>query len=104
MISDGNELSTDSDHEHCHRERRLLQTHNHSTMAVATGAEVVFTYFDIPATIGLGASNWKWWPNGIPSNPVQRKPWNSRSSRLSTAIRKNEGAAIHTGSRRLFVF
>jgi hypothetical protein len=46
------------------------KTHNHSTMAVATGAEVVFTYFDIPATIGLGASTLEVVANGIPSNPV----------------------------------
>jgi hypothetical protein len=46
------------------------KTHNHSTMAVATGAEKVFTYFDIPATIGLGASTLEVVANGIPSNPV----------------------------------
>jgi hypothetical protein len=47
------------------------RTHNHSTMGVATGTEVVTTAFDIPATIGLGASTLEVVANGIPSNPVK---------------------------------
>jgi hypothetical protein len=46
------------------------KTHNHSTMAVATGAEKVTTAFDIPATIGTGPSTLEVVANGIPSNPV----------------------------------
>jgi hypothetical protein len=46
------------------------KTHNHSTMAVATGAENVSTYFDIPATIGTGASTLEVVANGIPSVAV----------------------------------
>jgi hypothetical protein len=46
------------------------RTHNHSTMGVATGSTVVTTDFDIPATIGTGASTLEVVANGIPSNPV----------------------------------
>lgn len=45
------------------------KTHNHSTMAVATGAETVSTEFDIPSTIGTGASELVVVANGIPSAP-----------------------------------
>jgi hypothetical protein len=47
------------------------RTHNHSTMAVATGATVVSTEFDIPSTIGTGASELFVVANGIPSKPVK---------------------------------
>jgi hypothetical protein len=46
------------------------KTHNHSTMGVATGTTKVTTEFDIPATIGTGASTLEVVANGIPSNPV----------------------------------
>ncbi|MFZ0770328.1 MAG: hypothetical protein WCA49_01180 [Candidatus Sulfotelmatobacter sp.] len=46
------------------------KTHNHSTMAVATGSETVSTEFNIPSTIGTGASTLLVVANGIPSNPV----------------------------------
>jgi hypothetical protein len=46
------------------------RTHNHSTMAVATGSEKVLTAFDIPATIQTGPSTLVVVANGIPSNPV----------------------------------
>jgi hypothetical protein len=46
------------------------RTHNHSTMGVATGTTKVTTEFDIPATIGTGASTLEVVANGIPSNPV----------------------------------
>jgi hypothetical protein len=46
------------------------KTHNHSTMAVATGSATVSTEFDIPSTIQTGASELVVVANGIPSNPV----------------------------------
>lgn len=46
------------------------RTHNHSTMAVATGSAVVSTQFDVPATIETGASTLRVVANGIPSNPM----------------------------------
>lgn len=46
------------------------KTHNHSTMAVATGAKVVFTNFDVPAGMETGASSLVVVANGIPSPPV----------------------------------
>ena len=46
------------------------KTHNHSTMAVATGTATVSTEFDIPSTIQTGASELVVVANGIPSNPV----------------------------------
>lgn len=46
------------------------KTHNHSTMAVATGSASVSTLFDIPSNIPQGASTLQVVANGIPSNGV----------------------------------
>ncbi len=46
------------------------KTHNHSTMAVATGNAVVSTQFDVPAGIETGASQLEVVANGIPSPAV----------------------------------
>jgi hypothetical protein len=46
------------------------KTHNHSTMAVATGAAIVSTNFDVPSTMETGASTLEVVANGIPSLPV----------------------------------
>lgn len=46
------------------------KTHNHSTMGVATGAAVVSTNFDVPASMETGASSLVVVANGIPSKPV----------------------------------
>jgi hypothetical protein len=46
------------------------KTHNHSTMAVATGSATVSTQFDVPANIEAGASTLQVIANGIPSNGV----------------------------------
>jgi hypothetical protein len=46
------------------------KTHNHSTMAVATGSAIVSTNFDVPATAEMGASTLEVVANGIPSLPV----------------------------------
>ncbi len=46
------------------------KTHNHSTMGVATGSTVVSTEFDVPSSIGTGASELVVVANGIPSSPV----------------------------------
>jgi hypothetical protein len=46
------------------------KTHNHSTMAVATGSAIVSTNFDVPATMETGASTLEVVANGIPSAPV----------------------------------
>lgn len=46
------------------------KTHNHSTMAVATGATTVSTQFDLPITMETGASTLVVVANGIPSSPV----------------------------------
>jgi hypothetical protein len=45
-------------------------THDHSTMGVATGNKLVWTYFDVPTSIGSGASTLQVIANGIASNPV----------------------------------
>lgn len=45
-------------------------THDHSTMAVATGSLPVFTYFDVPHSAETGASTLEVVANGIPSSPV----------------------------------
>lgn len=46
------------------------KTHNHSTMAVATGTKVVSTKFDVPSGIETGASTLVVVANGIPSASV----------------------------------
>jgi hypothetical protein len=46
------------------------RTHDHSTMAVATGSEPVFTHFDVPARMETGPSRLYIVTNGIPSAPV----------------------------------
>ncbi|MGD0798642.1 MAG: Ig-like domain repeat protein, partial [Acidobacteriaceae bacterium] len=46
------------------------RTHDHSTMAVATGSAIVSTNFDVPPTIELGPSSLVVVTNGIPSSPV----------------------------------
>ncbi len=46
------------------------RTHNFSTMAVATGSQVVSTQFDIPANIDVGPSTLVVVANGIPSAPA----------------------------------
>lgn len=46
------------------------RTHDHSTMAVATGSSVVSTFFDVPAAIESGATMLQVVANGIPSAAV----------------------------------
>jgi hypothetical protein len=46
------------------------KTHDHSTMAVATGSKTVFTNFDVPAGMETGASTLVVVANGIPSTAV----------------------------------
>jgi len=46
------------------------RTHNHSTMAVATGSTPVSTHFDVPAGIEAGPSKLEVVANGIPSAPI----------------------------------
>ena len=45
------------------------KTHNHSTMAVATGNATVYTYFDVPTSIETGPSTIEVVANGIASEP-----------------------------------
>ena len=46
------------------------KTHDHSTMAVATGSAIVSTNFDVPAEMETGASSLVVVANGIPSKAV----------------------------------
>lgn len=46
------------------------RTHNHSSMAVATGTQTVTTHFDVPLTIETGPSTLVVVANGIPSASV----------------------------------
>src|SRR5207247_1512766 len=45
------------------------RTHNHSTMAIATGSKKVSTSFDVPANAETGPSQLFVVANGIPSSP-----------------------------------
>ena len=46
------------------------RTHDHSTMGVATGYQLVWTNFDVPQQIERGASELAVVANGIASQPV----------------------------------
>jgi len=46
------------------------RTHDHSTMAIATGKKIVSTNFDVPKSAETGASSLVVVANGIPSAPV----------------------------------
>jgi hypothetical protein len=46
------------------------KTHDHSTMGVATGSATVSTHFDVPLTIGTGASTLVVVANGVSSAPA----------------------------------
>jgi len=46
------------------------KTHDHSTMGVATGKQIVYTHFDVPSDIETGASTLEVVANGIPSKAV----------------------------------
>jgi hypothetical protein len=46
------------------------RTHDHSTMAVATGRTPVSTMFDVPAAAETGASTIEVVANGIASRPL----------------------------------
>jgi hypothetical protein len=46
------------------------RTHDHSTMAVATGSKSVSTNFDVPKNMETGSSHLEVVANGIPSTPV----------------------------------
>lgn len=46
-----------------------VKTHDHSTMAVATGGASVSTMFDVPGNVELGDSTLQVVANGIPSSP-----------------------------------
>jgi len=48
----------------------FFRTHDHSTMAVATGAKPVSTHFDVPASAELGPSDLVVVANGIASTPI----------------------------------
>jgi len=50
---------------------RYARTHDHSSMGVATGAAVVSTHFDLPATLETGASTLEVVANGIASPKVK---------------------------------
>jgi hypothetical protein len=47
-----------------------LRTHDHSTMAVATGSAIVSTNFDVPSNVPSGSYSLVVVANGIPSAPV----------------------------------
>jgi hypothetical protein len=46
------------------------RTHDHSTMAVATGSTLVSTSFDVPSGMETGSSKLEVVANGIPSEPA----------------------------------
>jgi hypothetical protein len=46
------------------------RTHDHSTMGVATGSKLVWTYFDVPHGIAMGPATIEVVANGIASKPV----------------------------------
>jgi len=57
------------------------RTHDHSTMGVATGSKIVSTNFDVPSSIGSGASTLVVVANGIASKPVNVTVSSARRTR-----------------------
>jgi len=51
------ELSSGADHKSVDQPRFLCRTHDHSTMAVATGSAIVSTNFDVPSGMETGPSS-----------------------------------------------
>jgi hypothetical protein len=49
---------------------KYARTYSFSTMAVATGNNIVSTWFDVPTNIEMGASTLEVVANGIPSTPI----------------------------------
>lgn len=72
------------------------KTHDHSTMAVATGSAIVSTFFDVPKNIETGTSTLEVIANGIPSNGVPITVGNNFLDHL-TSIAQLEGTGT-TGS------
>jgi len=67
------------------------RTHDHSTMAVATGATIVSTQFDVPIATETGNSTVEVVANGISSNAFQIAV--NRQNVVAVAISKLEGGA-----------
>ena len=61
------------------------RTHDHSTMAVATGDRIVWTHFDVPLGIEAGESSLVVVANGIPSEPIT--VWIATAASGSSAIK-----------------
>ena len=55
---------------HATKHVQYARTHDHSTMAVATGGTIVSTQFDVPTNLEPGAADLVVVANGIPSLPV----------------------------------
>ncbi|MBS1703456.1 MAG: hypothetical protein JST12_17465 [Armatimonadetes bacterium] len=68
-----------------------LKTHDHSTMAVATGSTVVSTQFDVPLTATLGNATLEVVTNGIASDKVDITV--SKDAIKPEAVGMYEGAA-----------
>jgi hypothetical protein len=86
------------------------RTHDHSTMAVATGSAIVSTNFDVPTGVEYGAAKLEVVANGIASAPVSvfvRAPvaigfddlpagWNVTSDYLGASFSSDPGFATWT--------
>lgn len=66
------------------------RTHDHSTMAVATGDRIVSTHFDVSSSTETGASSLVVIANGIPSNPVSVRVKETGTSPKRLTIRKRD--------------
>jgi hypothetical protein len=75
------------------------KTHNHSTMGVGTGATLVSTEFDIPSTIGTGASELVVVANGIPSAAVNVTVEVSTPGLISTVAGDGTGGYSGDGGK-----
>ncbi|HYL27633.1 MAG TPA: hypothetical protein VEW74_07345 [Candidatus Nitrosotalea sp.] len=62
------------------------RTHDHSTMGVATGSKIVWTYFDVPSTIDNGSSTLVVVANGIASKAINVTISGGRRSREASNL------------------
>jgi hypothetical protein len=82
------------------------RTHDHSTMAVATGSQTVSTNFDVPSGIETGPSTLEVVANGTSSAPVNITVLGGRDVTASISITRssisyNKKSKLYTGTIKL---
>lgn len=75
------------------------RTHNHSSMGVATGSQIVSTHFDVPVGLDRGANDLTVVTNGIASNRCIVNAPTTRTSGTQMVIPGAQSSASAAFSR-----